>query len=498
MNGGEESDRPTVPAKPTNKAAQAAAETVEERGRAKRNTDGKTRPGRRAGSGAPSALDRVREAAERDKTVRFTALMHHVTVESLREAYRGLRPQAAPGVDGMTWEAYGQDLEANLQDLHRRLHSRAYRAKPTRRTYIPKADGRQRPLGIAALEDKIVQSAVVRILNAIYETDFLGFSYGFRPGRNQHDALDALTVGIERKKVSWVLDADLADFFTRIDHSWVERFVGHRVADKRILRLIQKWLRAGVIEDGTWAASEVGTPQGATASPLLANVYLHYAYDQWADQWRRRQARGDMICVRWADDFIVGFEHRDDAERFQVELRERLAKFGLELKAEKTRLIEFGRFAAERRARRGLRRPETFDFLGLTHASGRSKAGRFLVKRVTVSERMRSKLKAVKNELRLRRHLPIPEQGRWLGSVVQGHCNYYAVPGNLDAIKAFRTQVTRHWYRALRRRSQKAERRVSWERMTRLANRWLPPARIRHPYPNQRFDARTQGRSPVR
>ncbi|HKX04854.1 MAG TPA: group II intron reverse transcriptase/maturase [Methylomirabilota bacterium] len=428
--------------------------------------------------------------------MKFTALMHHVTVESLRNAYREIRPKAAPGVDGETWDAYGQDLEKNLQDLHQRLHSGAYRAKPSRRVYIPKADGRQRPLGIASLGDKIAQRAVVVVLNNIYEADFLGFSYGFRPGRGPHDALDALTTGLKRKKVNWVLDADLADFFTRLDHSWLRRFLEHRVADKRMLRLIQKWLKAGVIEDGTWAACDEGTPQGATVSPLLANVYLHYVLDLWVDQWRRRQARGDMIYVRFADDYIVGFEHQEEAERFQTDLRERLAKFALELKVEKTRLVEFGRYAAEQRAARNLGRPQTFDFLGFTHICAKTRSGAFQVKRITISKRMRTKLRDVNDELKRRKHLPIPEQGRWLGAVVRGHNAYYAVPGNIDAVLAFRTQVKRQWLKTLRRRSQRT--RLTWERMERLEHRWLPPARIHHPFPESRFDAHTRGRNPVR
>jgi len=496
MNGDGQSDGPVVPAKPANKIARAAAESVEERGPAKGNTASAARSGRGAGIRAPRALDRVRQVAERDKDVRFTALLHHVDIESLRAAYLALKRQAAPGVDGVTWEAYGQSLEENLRDLHDRLHRGAYRAKPSRRVFIPKADGRQRPLGIAAMEDKIVQSAVVDVLNAIYEADFLGFSYGFRPGRSQHDALDALATGIERRKVNWVLDADVADFFTRLDHGWMRKFLEHRIGDKRVLRLIQKWLEAGVVEDGAWAESEEGTPQGATVSPLLANVYLHYAFDQWVERWRRRQARGEMIVVRYADDFIVGFEHREDAERFRAELSERLAKFRLELKAEKTRLVEFGRFAARNRAERGLGKPETFDFLGFTHISGETRAGHFALKRITIAKRMRTKLREVKAELVRRMHLPIPEVGRWLGSVVRGHLAYYAVPGNIKAVSEFCEQVKRHWLRVLRRRGQRG--RPNWDRMRRLAERWLPKPRVLHPYPEKRFDARTQGRSPVR
>jgi group II intron reverse transcriptase/maturase len=472
------------------------AEVVEERGPAKGNTASATHPGRSAGHGAPSGLERVREVARRDKEARFTALLHHVSVDRLRAAYRAIRPQAAPGVDGVTWEAYGQDLEANLRDLHRRLHAGSYRARPSRRSYIPKADGRLRPLGIATVEDKILQRAVVEVLNAVYETDFRGFSYGFRPGRDPHQALDALTVGIWRKKVNWVLDADIRDFFTSLDHSWLERFLEHRIADKRVLRLIRKWLSAGVIEDGNWSQTTEGAPQGASVSPLLANVYLHYVFDQWAEWWRRRHAHGEMIIVRWADDFIVGFEHQADAQRFLAELRERFAKFGLELHPDKTRLIEFGRFAATNRQARGLGKPETFDFLGFTHICARMRDGRFWVRRITISKRIRAKLRAVKDQLKRRRHQPIPEQGRWLASVVRGHRAYYAVPGNRVAVAAFRTQVTRLWHKALERRSQRT--RINWARMNRLATRWLPPARVVHPFPDVRFRVRTQGRSPVR
>ena len=362
MNERGKSDSPVLPAKPPNKAP--AAEVVEERGLAEGNTDDPTRPGRSAGQGVPSGLDRVRQVARRDKDARFTALLHHVDLDRLRAAYVAINPKAATGVDGVTWGAYGQELEANLEDLHQRVHSGRYQATPTRRAYIPKADGRMRPLGIAALEDKILQRAVVEVLNAVYEEDFLGFSYGFRPGRSPHDALDALTVGIRQKKVNWVLDADIRDFFTSLDHDWLERFLEHRIADRRMLRLIRKWLKAGVIEQGSWSETLVGAPQGASASPLLANVYLHYVFDRWVRQWRRRNARGDLIAVRFADDFVCGFEHLGDAKQFLNDLRERLTKFGLELHPDKTRLIEFGRYAAKNRSARGLGKPETFDFLG--------------------------------------------------------------------------------------------------------------------------------------
>jgi len=418
--------------------------------------------------------------------VRFTALLHHVTIDRLRSAYRAIRREAAPGVDGVTWVAWGQELEANVADLHERLHAGRYRASPSRRVHIPKADGRLRPLGIATLEDKIVQRAVVEVLNAIYEVDFRGFSYGFRPGRGPHGALDALAVGIERRKVNWVLDADIRDFFGSLDRGWLEKFLEHRIADQRILRLVGKWLAAGVIEDGKQTEYHQGTPQGASVSPLLANVYLHYVFDLWADWWRRTQAHGEVIIVRFADDFIVGFEHHADAQRFWTELRGRLAKFGLELHPEKTRLIEFGRLAAVRRQRRGLGKPDTFGFLGFTHICAVNRKGRFWVRRITDSKRLRAKLREVNDQLKRRRHLPIRKQGAWLGSVVRGHRAYYAVPGNREAVATFRTQATRGWLKALRRRSQRGGR-LDWKRMNRLATRWLPPARVVHPFPSMRL-----------
>jgi RNA-directed DNA polymerase len=481
------SDGCVVPVTPSNKAS--AAEVGEERQPVKGNTTGKTHPGRSAGPDVSSALGRVRQVAKRDKEARFTALLHHVSPGRLRSAYWAIRPQAAPGVDGVTWTDYGQDLEANLQDLHERVQSGRYRAKPSRRAYIPKADGRLRPLGVASLEDKIVQRAVVEVLNAVYEVDFRGFSYGFRPGRGQHDALDALTVGIERKRVNWVLDADIRDFFSRLDQSWLRRFLQHRIADKRVLRLIDKWLAAGVIEDEAWSASEEGCPQGASISPLMANLYLHHVFDLWAGWWRKRWAHGDMIIVRFADDFIVGFEYEQDARRFLVELGERFARFGLELHPDKTRLIEFGRFAARNRAARGEGKPETFNFLGFTHVCGKTRNGRFWLRRITISKRVRAKLSEVNDQLKRRRHRPIPEQGRWLAAVVRGHLAYYAVHGNIDAVAAFRSQIIRHWFKALRRRSQR--KRINWVRMGRIAKRWLPPVRVMHPFPSVRLAART-------
>jgi len=428
--------------------------------------------------------------------MKFTALFHHLTVERLHASFMALRRHAAAGVDGVTWVQYEADLAGNLQDLHERLHRGAYRAKPSRRVFIPKADGRLRPLGIASLEDKVVQRAVVEILNAIYETDFLGFSYGFRPGRSQHQALDALATGLTRKNVSKVLDADIRGFFDAIDHGWMLRFLEHRIADRRILRLIQKWLSAGVLHEGTRTESTQGSPQGATVSPLLANLYLHYVLDLWIQQWRKTHADGEVIAVRYADDFVVGFQGDRDAPQFLNDLRERLAKFGLELHPEKTRLIEFGRTAARARKARGEGKPETFTFLGFTHICGTAKSGNFLLLRRTEAKRMRAKLHEIKVEMQRRQHAPVPAQGAWLQSVVRGYFAYHAVPTNVNRMSSFRTQVSRIWLHALRRRGQRD--RTNWARMKTLETRWLPRARVLHPWPEQRFAARTRGKSPVR
>jgi group II intron reverse transcriptase/maturase len=469
---------------------------MEGRGLAKGNaveTDARRTQGRER---ATSGLERVRQAAKEDKKQRFTALLHHVyNIDRLRAAYLALGRDAAAGVDGVTWRTYGQDLEANLLDLSERIRRGAYRASPVRRVFIAKADGRQRPLGVPTLEDKLVQRAVVEVLNAIYETDFLGFSYGFRPGRSPHQALDALTVGIVDRKVNWVIDADIRSFFDTLKHEWLVRFVEHRVADKRVVRLIQKWLRAGVLEDGVRTTSEVGTVQGGSISPLLANLYLHYVFDLWVRQWRGK-ARGDVVVVRFADDFVVGFEHQDEAERFLTELRERFAQFALELHPDKTRLIEFGRSAARNREQRGEGKPSTFEFLGFTHACGQTLARRFKVLRHTARKRLQSKLAAVAATLRERLHWPVPKLGAWLGSVVRGHVRYFGVPDNSRAINSFRFQVGVHWMRAMRRRSQVD--RTTWERMTRRIDHWLPPAKICHPWPHQRLAATTYGRSRMR
>lgn len=461
------------------------AEGMEGRQQAKGNASPQNASRTQSRSGAPSAWARIGQAARTDKGRRFTALLHHVyDTETLRAAYLGLKRDAAPGVDGETWQAYGEHLESNLVDLSSRLRQGAYRAKPVRRVYIPKADGRQRPLGVTALEDKVVQRALVRVLNCIYETDFLGFSYGFRPGRSQHDALDALYVAITRRKVSWVLDADVRGYFDAIPHEQLIRFVEQRIADRRVVRLIQKWLSAGVLEDGEWRGSDEGTPQGGGISPLLANVYLHYVFDLWVHDWRR-QAKGEVVVVRFADDFIVGFQHEWEAKRFLAALRERFAAHGLELHPDKTRLLEFGRFAAGNRRRSGRGKPETFDFLGFTHACGETRKGRFALMRLTMRKRLRAKLREVKEALRRRMHDPVPEVGKWLGSVIRGHLNYYAVPRNSAALRSFHHQVVWLWKRVLSRRSQKAD--ITWERMSRLARRWLPRVYTVHPWPNERL-----------
>ena len=482
MNGHGKSDRPVVPAKSSNKTGKPEAERVEGRGLAKGNLQGQNAQRTQCRESVHSALMRVRQVAVRDKKSKFTALLHHIyNTATLENAYYGIKRAAAAGVDGETWKHYGENLGENLKDLSERLQRGGYRAKAVKRVYIPKADGLQRPLGVTALEDKIVQRATVEVLNAIYETDFLGFSYGYRPGKSQHDALDALYTGIMTRKVNWVLDADIRGFFDNIDHGWLVKFVEHRVADKRVVRLIQKWLKAGVLENGKWRCSEEGTPQGGSISPLISNIFLHYVFDLWMNHYRRNQTRGEMIAVRWADDFIVGFQHQWEAEKFLTDLRERFRKFGLELNTEKTRLLEFGAFAANNRKKRGLGKPGTFDFLGFTHICGKTRAGRFTILRCTIRKRLRAKLKAVKLELTKRMHVPIPEVGQWLRSVVGGHFRYYGVPTNGPALSAFRFRVTQLWRRTLLRRSQNAN--VTWERVKRLRDKWLPPVRICHPYP---------------
>jgi group II intron reverse transcriptase/maturase len=477
-----------VPAKAPNKDPRGSAEGLEGRRSIKENT-GESNPSRtqsrETGSGG---LEGVREAAKRDRGLRLTALLHHVTKGLLRDSFYSLQRQAAPGVDRVTWQQYEQGLEERIKDLHGRVHRGAYRAQPSRRIYIPKADGRRRPLGIAALEDKIVQQAVVKVLNAIYEEDFTGFSYGFRPGRSAHDALDALSAGIMRKKVNWILEADVRGFFDNLDHKRLVAFIEERVGDRRVLRLIQKWLKAGVSEDGEWSETKAGTPQGAVISPLLANIYLHHVLDQWVTEWRKKFALGDVIIVRYADDFVLGFQHRKEAERFLEQLRERLREYGLELHSDKTRLIEFGRYAAGNRQRDGKGKPGTFNFLGFTHICGTiHKTGRFTVKRKTVGKRMAAKLKAIKAELRRRMHEPIKVIREWLRAVVRGYFNYHAVPGNFSRLRSFRHDVIRHWWLAVRRRGQRSLRRAVFDR---IVAQYLPTPAILHPYPLERFCAK--------
>jgi group II intron reverse transcriptase/maturase len=489
-----------VPAKQPNKSERTPAEVVEERPQTKENTQepnlGRT-PSRES---RPTGLERVREAAKKDSKQKFTALLHHVSIDLLRDSYHSLKKQAAPGVDGVTWEEYGRDLEVRLADLHGRIHRGAYRARPSRRVWIPKADGRQRPLGVAALEDKVVQYAIGTVLNQIWEEDFLGFSYGFRSGRGQHDALDALWVGMVRKKVNWILDLDIRSFFDKLQHDWLVKFVEHRIGDKRVVRLIRKWLKVGVVEDGKWFQTEEGSPQGSVISPLLANLYLHYVLDLWVEAWRKKRARGDVIIVRYADDAVLGFEHREEAVRFLEQLQERLRKFGLELHPEKTRLIEFGRYAAERRNKRGKGKPETFNFLGFTHICGTNQTtGKFTVLRKTIGKRMATKLKDIRAKLRQRMHARVSGTVKWLCQVVRGYFQYHAVPGNWARLKAFRNDVQRLWYQALRRRSQRC--RLTWETFRERLGGLLPPVEILQPYPDARFDAkhsRIQGRNRVR
>jgi len=485
MHGRGKSDSVIVAMKPANKAEPSAAESGEPRAGTKGNASQQSTRRTQSRENVSQALDRIRQVARQRKKERFTALFHHISVDLLRTAFFALKRDAAAGVDGLKWQDYEADLERNLEDLHARVQRGAYRALPSRRQYIPKPDGRQRPLAIAALEDKVVQRATAAVLNGIYEEDFLGFSYGFRPKRGQHDALDALVVGITSKKVNYILDADIQGFFDAVSQTWLVRFLEHRIADPRIIHLIQKWLKAGILEDGVVTVSDTGTGQGSVISPLLANVYLHYGFDLWAERWRRREAAGDMIIVRYADDIVVGFEHEIDARRFWDAMRERLQEFSLSLHPEKTRLIEFGRHAARRRAQRGLGKPETFNFLGLTFICGKSRQGNFLIKRKTRRDRMQGKLQDIKKEMRRRMHQSIPEQGKWLRQVVTGYFNYHAVPTNRRALVAFRTEITKGWRWILKRRSQKGD--LTWDRIKKLADDWLPTPRILHPWPNQRF-----------
>lgn len=494
MYGHEKSDSAIVAVKPTNKAGQPVAEPVEPRAGVKRNTNQQSMRRAQDRESVTQALDRVRQAARLRSKEKFTALFHHIGPELLRTAFYLLKRNAAPGVDGLTWQEYEANLDQRVEDLLVRLRRGAYRAQPSRRQYIPKPDGRERPIAVAALEDKIVQRAVVAVLNAVYEEEFLGFSYGFRPGRGQHDALDALATGIRSKPVNTILDADIRSFFDTVRQDWLLRFLKHRIGDPRIIRLIQKWLKAGVLENDVVTVSEQGSAQGSVISPLLSNIYLHYVFDLWVNRWRRREATGDMIVVRYADDIVIGFEKKTDARRFQNAMRERLREFALSLHPDKTRLIEFGRHAAERRARRGLGKPETFNFLGFTHICGKSQRGNFLLCRITRRDRMRAKVREVKEELRRRMHWPIPEQGQYLKQVVTGFLAYHAVPTNGRALGAFRDRVVTLWLRTLRRRSQKDK--TSSRKIKKLADVWLPKPRILHPWPHDRFAVKHSRQEP--
>jgi RNA-directed DNA polymerase len=486
MYGSEKSDLLIVPGKPANKAGRSAAESVEGRSGTKGNAELQSTVRTQSRAAVSQAQDRIREAVKRNRKERLTALLHHLSVDVLRGGFLSLKRAAAAGIDAVSWDAYAQNLEDNLQDLRRRVHSGAYRALPSRRVYIPKADGKLRPLGIAAMEDKIVQAAMVMILTPIYEAEFLGFSYGFRPGRSQHDALDALAFGIKGRYVWWILDADIRRFFDSISHSWLIKFLEHRIGDRRVIRLIQKWLSAGVLEEGARLDIIEGTPQGAVISPFLANIYLHYVYDLWVNSWRQRRARGHMVVVRYADDTVVGFQHRPEALSFLSDLKERLAKFALELHPEKTRLIEFGRFAAERRTGRGDGKPETFDFLGFTHICGSKRDGKgFQLCRKTKRQRRWDTIRRIAEELRQRRHEPINVQGRWLASVLRGHYAYFSVPTNLAAVRTLRHHVKVRWYLSLARRSQRT--RLNWRRMNIVVRKYLPAPTVLHPWPEERF-----------
>jgi RNA-directed DNA polymerase len=485
MHGRGKSDEAIVAMKPENEVERSVEDPVERRAEAKGNASQQSTFRAQSREDASQALERIRQRAREKKEEKFISLLHHIDPNLLEEVFYQLKADAAAGVDGVTWKDYEQDLERKLADLHARVHRGAYRALPSRRVYIPKPDGRQRPLAVAAIEDKIVQRAAVEVLNAIYEADFLGFSYGFRPGRGAHDAMDALVVAIESKQVNFILDADIQSFFDTVSQERLVHLLEERIGDRRMLHLIQKWLKVGVLEDGEVRASDRGTAQGAVISPLLANIYLHHVLDLWAESWRRREASGDVIIVRYADDFIVGFQHEGDARRFLDELRNRLEEYALSLHPEKTRLIEFGRFAAENRKRRGLGKPETFDFLGFTFICGKSRRGRFLVKRKTRGDRMQSKLKEIKQALWRRMHQGIPAQGKWLVQVVKGYFRYHAVPTNRHALVVFRDEVTRAWRHVLSRRSQKG--RITRKQMRSIAEAFLPKPKILHLWPRQRF-----------
>lgn len=487
MHNRRKSDKLVVPEKSPNKPNQIGAEEMEGRGLPKENKKQQNTFRTQCRENVLSKLQLIHQKARADKEMKFTTLMHHIyNINTLRWSYLELKRKAAPGVDKVTWEDYGKDLEKNLLNLSERVKSGAYRAKPVKRSYIPKADGKLRPLGVTVLEDKIVQRATVAVLNTIYEADFQGFSYGFRPERGQHQALDALYIGLEKKKVNYVFDADIRDFFNKINRGWLIKFIEQRIADKRIVRLIQKWMNAGILDKGKIIYSEEGVVQGSSASPLLANMFLHYVYDLWVQQWRKQKARGEVIVVRFADDTVVGFQYESDAKKFQEELKERLLKFGLELHPDKTRLIEFGRYAAENRKKRGEGKPETFTFLGFTHICSKTrKTGKFAILRQTIKKRLHAKVKEIGDELKIRMHHSVHGVGQWLKAVVTGHYQYYGVPGNIEAMKDFKHLICQRWMHSLRRRSQK--RSMTWVKTKKLIDRWIPPPQICHKYPNERF-----------
>jgi len=487
MNDDGKSDSSVVPTKQSNNVVQPTKEIVEGRELTKGNASQQNTHRTQCRNNAMSnELERIRHVAKKDKKAKFTALLHHITIDKLTAAFFALKKNAASGVDGLTWKEYEEDLEENLKSLHQRAQNGSYRAKPSRRVYIPKTDGKLRPLGVAALEDKILQRALVEILNAIYETDFLGFSYGYRQNRNPHQALDALVIGFRWRKISWILDADICGFFDNINHQWMMKFICHRIADPRVLRLIKKWLNAGIMEGNKWRPSKVGTAQGSSLSPLLSNIYLHYTLDLWVQWWRKKHAKRDTIIVRWADDFVVGFQYQDDANKFQLALKERLDKFSLKLNQEKTQIIRFGRFA--KRDAKILDRkpkPKTFDFLGITHICGQTMNGKFRIFRKTIGKRLTAKLKALKVELKKRMHQNIRAQGEWLRTVVKGYFAYHAIPGNAKALGTFRTQIAKMWYKTLRRRSQTAK--LNWDKMNKIVLHWLPKVQILHPWPEERL-----------
>lgn len=484
-----ESDEAVVPRRSSNNGIPVPAETAEERASTKRNAGQEAARASQHGNRASIGLEGVRRKARADRTLRFTNLKHHLTLELLRESFHKLKRKAAPGLDGVRWDDYAKDLDSNLAALHERLRKESYRATPVLRTYIAKDNGAMRPLGKTCVEDKIVQQAVSTVLMAVYDANMFGFSYGFRPGKSQHDALDALAAAIQRRKVNWIVDADIRSFFDEIPHDELLRLIDLRIGDRWLQRLIRKWLKTGYSEEGVIHRSDRGTPQGSVISPLLANIYLHYVLDEWVQHRRTSAEEGDVVIVRYADDFVLGFQHRHVAEAYLTALRERFAAFGLRLHPDKTRLLEFGRYASSNRRRRGQGKPETFDFLGFTHICSTNRKGGFFLRRHTVRKRLKRKVKEVLENLRKRMHRPVHETGGWLGSIIRGFVNYYGVPGNSEAIRAFRDLLAKGWIKVLRRRSQKG-RGLTWEAHRRIIDRYLPHARICHPFPDVRFDAR--------